>query len=205
MSGLRVDKVMRAPELTFDRARKLRRDMTLPEVLLWDCLRGGRLHGLRFRRQHPAGPYVLDFFCAAAKLAVEVDGGHHDLPGQMVHDGRRDAWLRKQGIRTLRFPATDILNKHMFEGVLVTIAESGSTNTIKPSSVRMPPPPPSAVPFPRERGRISGGTSKSSLAKRGRWPEGPEGAHPFPAERRRGTAEGGGGRSEIPDMQERKS
>ncbi|HEY5818673.1 MAG TPA: DUF559 domain-containing protein [Mesorhizobium sp.] len=65
--------------------------MSLPEVMLWDCLRAGRLEGLRFRRQHPIGPYVLDFFCAKGRLAVEVDGRHHDHPGEIAHDERRDA------------------------------------------------------------------------------------------------------------------
>jgi very-short-patch-repair endonuclease len=53
--------------------------MTLPEVLLWNGLRGGRLEGLRFRRQHPFGPYILDFYCEQAKLAVEVDGMAHRM------------------------------------------------------------------------------------------------------------------------------
>ena len=56
---------MHAPELSFTRARQLRRDMSLPEILLWDCLRGGRLEGLRFCRQHPVGRYILDFYCPA--------------------------------------------------------------------------------------------------------------------------------------------
>ncbi|WP_082549925.1 endonuclease domain-containing protein [Mesorhizobium sp. Root157] len=165
---------MRAPALTFAHARRLRRDMSLPEVLLWDCLRAGRLEALRFRRQHAAGPYVLDFYCPEAKLAVEVDGAHHDLAGQMEHDKRRDRWLSEQGIRTLRIPATDILNEKSLEGVLIMIAHAASSSTAKP-----PPPPPSAVPLPRKRGRINGGDGLdlgSSPAKRGR-----------------GTAEGGGG------------
>jgi very-short-patch-repair endonuclease len=54
--------------------------MTLPEVLLWQELRGGKLDGLQFRRQHPVGPYILDYFCTAARLAVEVDGRGHDEP-----------------------------------------------------------------------------------------------------------------------------
>ncbi|HXC26532.1 MAG TPA: DUF559 domain-containing protein [Stellaceae bacterium] len=52
----------------------LRRNMSLPEVVLWQALRHGRLAGLRFRRQHPVGPYILDFFCASVRLAIEVDG-----------------------------------------------------------------------------------------------------------------------------------
>ena len=70
--------------------------MSLPEVILWDCLRGQRLEGFRFRRQHAVGSYVLDFYCASARLAVEVDGSHHDLPGQIAHDQRRDRWLRNK-------------------------------------------------------------------------------------------------------------
>jgi len=53
--------------------------MTLPEVVLWQHLRGRHFSGPRFRRQHPAGPYVLDFYCPAAKLAVEIDGYVHGL------------------------------------------------------------------------------------------------------------------------------
>jgi very-short-patch-repair endonuclease len=70
----------------------VRRDMSLPEAILWECLRGRRLNGLRFRRQHPVGPYVLDFF-HEARLAIEVDGTQHDLPAQFQHDLRRDGWL----------------------------------------------------------------------------------------------------------------
>jgi Protein of unknown function (DUF559) len=64
---------MRAPNKAFSRARKLRREMTLPEIVLWQALGKGRLAGLRFRRQNPIGPYILDFYCPSARLAVEVD------------------------------------------------------------------------------------------------------------------------------------
>src|SRR3954451_7225963 len=102
---------MRAPLLTFKRARALRRAMTLPEVLLWQALRGGRGGGLRFRRQHPIGPDVLDFYCPAVRLAVEIDGAAHDSPDQAGHDLRRDAWLAEQRIRVLRFLAADVLSE----------------------------------------------------------------------------------------------
>ena len=88
---------MRAPLLTFKRARALRRAMTLPEVLLWQAVRGGQVGGLRFRRQHPIGPYVLEFYCPAIRLAVEIDGAAHDTPDRADHDLRRDAWLAGQG------------------------------------------------------------------------------------------------------------
>jgi very-short-patch-repair endonuclease len=116
---------MRAPVLTFKRARRLRREMSLPEAILWEQLRRGALDGMRFRRQHPVGPYVLDFYCAASRLAVEVDGAGHDLPGQMHHDIRRDAWLAGQGVRTLRIAASDVLDDRALEGVLAEIAEAG--------------------------------------------------------------------------------
>ena len=117
---------MRAPLLTFKRARALRRAMTLPEVLLWQALRGGQVGGMRFRRQHPIGPYVLDFYCPALRLAVEIDGAAHDIPAQASHDLRRDAWLAAQGIRVLRVPAADVLSEEKREGVLDTIAVGGA-------------------------------------------------------------------------------
>jgi very-short-patch-repair endonuclease len=79
--------------------------MTPPEARLWVQLRRKAVEGWRFRRQHPIGPYVLDFYCDSAKLAVEVDGQTHWLGAQPDRDERRDAWLALRGIRTLRLPA----------------------------------------------------------------------------------------------------
>jgi very-short-patch-repair endonuclease len=76
----------------------------------------------RWRRQHPCGPFVLDFFCAEAKLAVEVDGAAHGHPGQIAHDRRRDAWLGAQGVRVLRVDAQDVLEDAALDGVLAAIA-----------------------------------------------------------------------------------
>jgi very-short-patch-repair endonuclease len=112
------------PVITLKRAKRLRRDMTLPEVLLWRELRR-RQWGMHFRKQHPIGPYVLDFYCSEHRLAVEVDGAVHDLPEQARHDERRDAWLRQQGIRLLRFRAADVLNGRELEGVLQLIEAVG--------------------------------------------------------------------------------
>jgi very-short-patch-repair endonuclease len=94
---------------TVAKARAMRRAMTPPEARLWQILRT-RPCGLKFRRQHPAGPYVLDFYCAAAKLAIEVDGIAHDMGGNPVRDSHRDAWLRERGFRVLRIPAAEIGN-----------------------------------------------------------------------------------------------
>jgi very-short-patch-repair endonuclease len=82
--------------------------MSLPEVLLWRVLRD-RPGGYKFRRQHAAGRYVLDFFCVEAALCVEVDGMAHDTIERARRDACRDGWLREQGIETLRLPAVEIL------------------------------------------------------------------------------------------------
>ncbi|MFA7262269.1 MAG: DUF559 domain-containing protein [Caulobacter sp.] len=100
---------MDAPDPTRQFAKDLRRQMSLPEVLLWRQLRARRLEGLRFRRQHPLGPFILDFFCAEAKLAVEVDGANHHVGDRPKQDAYRDRWLADRGIHTLRLPASLVL------------------------------------------------------------------------------------------------
>ena len=190
---------MRSGERTVSRARELRRDLSLPEVLLWEQLRGGRLQGLRFRRQHPVGPYVLDFFCPASRLAVEIDGGQHDLPEAIVRDGRRDAWLASQGIKILRIPASDILDDHLLDGALRLIASVARGGGEIPPAYRSttPPPPPSAVLLPRKRGRIRAELydQGSGQSMKFEAPTEPSGAATgsSPAKRGRGTAGGGGG------------
>lgn len=100
---------MEAQDEIRDAARQLRRRMSLPEVLLWKELKGGKI-GLHFRKQHPIGPYVLDFYCAEANLAVEVDGQSHGTGDHPLRDARRDIWLAEKGVRTLRLTARDVLN-----------------------------------------------------------------------------------------------
>jgi very-short-patch-repair endonuclease len=82
--------------------------MSPPEVLLWSRLKLTRGEAPRFRRQQPIGPYVAYFFCAAAKLVIEVDGASHTEDGQIAHDRRRDAYLRDLGYSILRIPAGDV-------------------------------------------------------------------------------------------------
>jgi very-short-patch-repair endonuclease len=142
---------MRAPTVTFERARSLRRAMTLPEVLLWQDLRGCRCAGLRFRRQHPIGPYILDFYCAEMRLAVEVDGAAHDHEGQARHDARRDAWLAQRDIRVMRLAARDVLDSDGRRAILDVIAAIVATN----SAGEWAPAPSTtlrAVPLPRDAG-----------------------------------------------------
>ena len=94
--------------MTF-RARQLRRAATPAEQVLWEKLRARRLGGYKFRRQHPVGPYVLDFYCEQAALAVEADGGQHYPPP--AKDRQRDALLATAGVLVLRFPNDRILNE----------------------------------------------------------------------------------------------
>jgi very-short-patch-repair endonuclease len=135
---------MRASRVTFGRARELRSNMTLPEVVLWQVLRKGRLAGLRFRRQHPIGPYILDFYCASARLAVEVDGLAHDSAAQVLHDERRAAFLAERGVNVMRVAARDVLKDTSLEGVLLAIEQAAAvpSSLQAPSgSLRSPPPP----------------------------------------------------------------
>jgi very-short-patch-repair endonuclease len=101
---------MRTRDITLKRARRLRKNLTPQELGLWLRLKNRALGGFRFRRQHPVGPYILDFYCAEARLAVEIDGYSHGLEGREAHDGRRDAWLREKGIETLRLPIDTLKN-----------------------------------------------------------------------------------------------
>jgi very-short-patch-repair endonuclease len=88
-------------------AKRLRKQMTPPEIALWLALRGNA-EGLRFRKQHAAGPYVLDFYCAPARLAIEVDGESHNHGNRPQRDATRDAWLVAQNIQVLRYPAREM-------------------------------------------------------------------------------------------------
>lgn len=90
------------------RARQLRQEMSLPERLLWNLLRNSP-NGVHFRRQEPHGKYVLDFYCAKAKVCIEIDGISHDMGDRPTRDQERDASLQIDGIEVLRILATDVL------------------------------------------------------------------------------------------------
>ena len=106
---------------TYRRAAGMRRALTPPEARLWTQIKGGGLEGLKFRRQHPVGPYILDFYCHAARLAVEVDGAGHDDPEQIAHDERRTLWLASRGVEVLRVRSTDV--RDHLDGVLTLILQ----------------------------------------------------------------------------------
>lgn len=110
-------------------AKLNRRRMSPADMKLWRVLRRDR-GGLHFRKQHPAGPYGLDFYCAPAALAIEVDGAYHDRGDQPGRDATRDQWLANQGVLTLRIAARDVFRN--LDGVL--------THIVAEATARVPPP-----------------------------------------------------------------
>ncbi len=101
------------------RRRAPRRHATNAEAVLWAHLRGRRLAGFEFRRQHPCGPFVLDFFCPARRLAVELDGGQHVEPRAGRTDARRARFIAARGIGRLRFTSAQVFRQR--EAVLLAI------------------------------------------------------------------------------------
>ena len=135
---------MSAPKATVANARRLRKAMSKPELNLWRALRRGGLDGHKFRRQHPIGRYVLDFYCAALRLAVEVDSYAHCVGSRPRRDLARDQWLLAQGVRTLRIPAHEVMA--CVDDTLSTIREHIAH--LPPPDAAHPPPPEGEEGFP---------------------------------------------------------
>ena len=95
-------------KLATSRARKLRQDETEAERLLWAELRGRRHDGLKFRRQHPVLPYILDFAERSLKLAIEIDGATHGTDAEKAYDAARTAFLSAKGWTVMRFTNNDV-------------------------------------------------------------------------------------------------
>lgn len=93
---------------TLRRSKQLRQEMSPAEIALWLALRG-RPESLKFRRQHPSGPFTADFYCHEARLVVEVDGTAHDYGDRPVRDASRDRWFEARGIAVMRVTAHDVL------------------------------------------------------------------------------------------------
>jgi very-short-patch-repair endonuclease len=100
-------------------ARENRKQMTLAESVLWDALRRGSLSDHKFLRQHVIGDFIVDFLCRDDGLILEVDGGYHSEPQQIVSDVERDEWLEQQGYTVMRFSNDEVLNN--IDNVLMTI------------------------------------------------------------------------------------
>ncbi len=99
--------MVKQPQIAF--ARKLRKDMSLPEMLIWGRLRKRQLGGPVFRRQYPFGSYVFDFYCAKIKLVIEIDGWNHNMGNRPEHDEVRDRFLSERGFEIMRISASDVL------------------------------------------------------------------------------------------------
>jgi very-short-patch-repair endonuclease len=93
-----------------ERARQLRKNSSFPERVLWSLLRDRRLADVKFRRQHPIGPYVVDFYCPSSRLVVELDGKSHDDRG--AQDQERQQYLEAVvGLRVLRVTHDDVMHE----------------------------------------------------------------------------------------------
>lgn len=112
-------------------AKELRGQMTDAEQRLWYRLRAHRFHGLKFKRQAPIGPYVVDFVCFDRRLIIELDGGQH---ADNATDSRRDDWLRNEGYRVLRFWNHDVLRQT--DSVLSEISDVLQLNSSPPLPAR---------------------------------------------------------------------
>jgi very-short-patch-repair endonuclease len=100
-----------AAPIIFEHAKRLRGEMTKAEQLLWEKISNKKINGLRFKRQHPIGPYIADFYCHKLRLVIEVDGPIHEVDEQHAYDMERTDYLGKQGIQVIRFSNTEVLNQ----------------------------------------------------------------------------------------------
>ncbi len=119
-------------------AKSLRGRMTNAEIILWSRLRRGGVKGARFRRQHPFGPFVVDFACVTTRIVLEIDGATHSTNTEISYDKRRERFLAAKGWCILRVTNTDIYEN--LDGVMDAI-----TTAV--------PPPRQMADLPRKRGR----------------------------------------------------
>jgi very-short-patch-repair endonuclease len=132
-------RILQTPIKQVKRARRLRREMSLPEVLLWRVLRT-KPDGLKFHRQFPIGRLTADFACLERRLVIEIDGEAHGLGDQPRRDAGRDAFLTEQGFRIMRIPAREVLSDLdvVVCGILERCGEAGPLH--RPALPDGPPP-----------------------------------------------------------------
>lgn len=126
-------------------AKRLRTTMTDCERKLWHALRAKRFAPVRFRRQQPIGPFIADFYCAAVKLVIELDGSQHGTQEGIGYDAARTAWLDARGYRVLRFSNIDVIDN--MEGVM-----EGIWRMLEYPKRPLPEPP--AAVRPSLKGRV---------------------------------------------------
>ena len=127
----------RIPDYVLELCREFRTNPTETEQLLWKCLRNGQIQGLRFRRQHPIGRYIADFYCHSVKLIIEIDGGIHLEADRSKYDSVRQEALESGGFRVIRFTDAEI--------------RSNPAAVLREIARQCQPSPP--TPLPRGEGR----------------------------------------------------
>jgi very-short-patch-repair endonuclease len=110
MAPIETTRAQRRAPLKRDAARRLRAEASDAERKLWSHLRRKQMALLRFRRQHPIGPYIVDFYCPAARLIIELDGAQHGQDRAIAYDIARTEWLEARGFHVMR-----IWNREFFE------------------------------------------------------------------------------------------
>ena len=128
-----------------NRARLLRKKATAPERILWRHLRNRNFAGYKFRRQHPFGVYVLDFYCPNAKLAIELDGAGHNYRAGQIRDRERSKFLTRHGVVVLRFWNHQVRQEldSVLRAIWSALEDRGQDN-----------PSPSSSPFRKGRGGV---------------------------------------------------
>ena len=131
--------MLQTPIKQVKRARRLRREMSLPEVLRWQVLRK-RPGGLKFRRQFPIDGITTDFACLERRLVIEIDGEGHNRGDQPRRDAGRDAMIRQKGFQVMRLAATDVLRDldAVLTGIIVRCSDLGPLHH---DAARRGPPP----------------------------------------------------------------
>ena len=131
------------PDLTAQRARALRKTMPSAEELVWWKLRGRRDDGLKFRRQHPVPPYILDFAERKRKLAVQIDGHTHGEFAEIAYDAYRTAYLEDRGLIVMRIGNDEVYEDldEVVNAIIVTALEVRGTPPIDPRASSRPTSP----------------------------------------------------------------
>ncbi len=123
-----MPRILKGRKYNLNLKRRFRSEMTPAERELWSRLRGQQFQGLKFRRQHGIGSYIVDFYCPAGSLVIEVDGDSHAEEYQLVKDTQRDALLRSLGLQVIRY-ANDDIHKNL-DGVLEDLSRRLAVDSV---------------------------------------------------------------------------
>ena len=133
-----MDKERLVPRQLLAHARILRHGQSTPEAVLWRLLRGRHFSGLKFRRQHPIGPFITDFYCADLHWVIEVDGGQHNTAEAKAYDERRTGYIAGQGVTVTRFWSDEVMERReaviqQMENIARRLAAERGMGTLTPA------------------------------------------------------------------------